>query len=206
MVKFVAAAGNFRQAQGPSAMGSQRRNIQFEDDDLEAGRSATASVGQNFADAAANGGNAGKPASIRSDPEPIPLAPILTRRTMRSATVQTFKTVDAMPTRPDWHAGQEPGLDPTQPNGGRGEQPILHAQCEITVVDYSEEDMKMQYFNNQQLIDFLENPQEDWSKCRWINVNGLSWDVIQALGKKHNLHKLAIEDMINTNNRTKVDW
>lgn len=66
--------------------------------------------------------------------------------------------------------------------------------------------MKMHEFDNAGLIQFLDIPQESWIKCRWINVNGLSWDVIQALGQHKKLHRLAIEDMINTNNRTKADW
>lgn len=197
MVKFVASAGNFRQSQIPSTAGLQRRNVQF-DDDLEPGTSPT-SGNRDFVDAPA------KAASIRSDPEPIPFTPILTRSN-RSATMQTFRTVDAVSLRPNWRAGQEPGLDPSKPNGGMSESLLLHAECQITVVDYSEDDMKMQGFDNRGLIDFLEKPQEDWIKCRWINVNGLSWDVIQALGKHKNLHKLAIEDLVNSHNRTKADW
>jgi Mg2+ and Co2+ transporter CorA len=74
------------------------------------------------------------------------------------------------------------------------------------VVDFSEDEMVMHDFDNAGLIQFIDKKQEDWIKCRWINVNGLSWDVIQALGKYKRLHRLAIEDMVNTNNRTKADW
>lgn len=66
--------------------------------------------------------------------------------------------------------------------------------------------MVMQDFGNLELIEFLDKKQEDWVQCRWINVNGLSWDVIGALGKHKRLHRLAMEDMVNTNNRTKADW
>lgn len=53
-----------------------------------------------------------------------------------------------------------------------------------------------------------ENEQDDrdWVKCRWINVNGLSWDVIQEIAKYKKLHRLALEDLVNTKNRTKADW
>lgn len=61
-------------------------------------------------------------------------------------------------------------------------------------------------FNNDTLEPFLKDPQPKWVKCRWINVNGLSWDVIQVLGRHKNLHKLAIEDIMNTRNRTKAEW
>ena len=47
---------------------------------------------------------------------------------------------------------------------------------------------------------------EDWTAVRWINVNGLSWDVIRLLGNYKGLHRLAIEDLMNTRNRTKADW
>jgi Mg2+ and Co2+ transporter CorA len=83
---------------------------------------------------------------------------------------------------------------------------MLHEECQITVVDFSEDDMEMHDFDNAGIINFIQKPQESWIKCRWINVNGLSWDVIQALGKYKTLHRLAIEDMVNTDNRTKVDW
>ena len=84
----------------------------------------------------------------------------------------------------------------------------MHAECDITVVDYSEDDMVMHHLHNATLPDWLEREGEkkEWIKCRWINVNGLSWDVIQALGKYKRLHRLAIEDLINTRNRTKADW
>jgi hypothetical protein len=143
--------------------------------------------------------------SVRSDPDVsnIPPTPILKRRTTRSST---FKTVNDNPARVNWRAGQEPGLDPSKPNGGRARALTLHEECQITVVDFSEDDMHMRDMDNAQLISFLEEEQEDWIKCRWINVNGLSWDVIQAVGKYKKLHRLAIEDLVNTNNRTKADW
>ncbi|KAF6013137.1 hypothetical protein HII12_001852 [Brettanomyces bruxellensis] len=44
-----------------------------------------------------------------------------------------------------------------------------------------------------------------WSKVRWINVNGLSWEAISLIGDHYNLHRLAIEDMVDIPQRTKVD-
>ncbi len=84
--------------------------------------------------------------------------------------------------------------------------PQLSAPCEITVVDFSPEHLSLQRLDNETLAAFLNLPQPDWVKCRWINVNGLSWDVIQALGRHKSLHKLAIEDLMNTRNRTKAEW
>lgn len=49
------------------------------------------------------------------------------------------------------------------------------------------------------------NTRPNWSKVRWINVNGLSWEAIAAIGEKYDLHRLAIEDMIDIPQRTKTD-
>lgn len=153
--------------------------------------------------------------TVQSDPSgagagagTTPLSPeiLMKRRLTRSGTVKTFSTVDRTPREPSWHPGQEPGLDPEKPNGGRNQTPLLHAECQITVVDFSEDDMVMRDFDNKSLISFLEKPQPDWVNCRWINVNRLSWDVVQALSKYKNFHKLAVEDLFNRTNRTKADW
>ncbi|RYC55755.1 hypothetical protein CHU98_g10446 [Xylaria longipes] len=93
-----------------------------------------------------------------------------------------------------------------KPDGGQETTPDLHAKCQITVVDFSQDDLKMHDLNNAELIEFVRQPQPPWVKCRWISVNGLSWDVIKALGEYKDLHRLAIEDIMNTRNRTKVDW
>ncbi len=145
--------------------------------------------------------------SIQSDPEiGIVPSPTMLRRRTRANTTKSMAAVDFIPLRPHWQAGQEPGLDPSKPNGGRAQTPTFHEECQITVVDFSEEDMCMYELDNAQLIQFVKMKQENWVKCRWINVNGLSWDVIQSLGQYKKLHRLAIEDMINTSNRTKADW
>ena len=60
--------------------------------------------------------------------------------------------------------------------------------------------------DNESLAEHLKNPREDWVSCRWINVNGLSWDVIKLLGNFKCLHRLAIEDLLNTPSQPKADW
>ena len=137
-------------------------------------------------------------------------SPVLRRRSTRTAT---FKNVDdyddfdhTYSARPGWEPGAEPGYDPLLPNGGHRSIPALRADCEITVVDFSGNRMIKRHFDNTSFIDFLDHPKDEWSKCRWINVNGLSWDVIQAIGEKKGLHKLALEDIMNIRNRTKTDW
>ncbi|ODV87923.1 hypothetical protein CANARDRAFT_215890 [[Candida] arabinofermentans NRRL YB-2248] len=44
-----------------------------------------------------------------------------------------------------------------------------------------------------------------WSKVRWINVNGLSWEAISSIGEYFDLHRLSIEDMVDIPQRTKSD-
>jgi Mg2+ and Co2+ transporter CorA len=139
-------------------------------------------------------------------------SPILRRRSVRAATfknVEDYEDFDhTYSARPGWEPGAEPGYDPLLPNGGHAAKPTLNADCEITVVDFNANRMVKRHFDNENFIEFLERhaPKDDWAKCRWINVNGLSWDVISAIGEKKGLHKLAIEDIMNIRNRTKTDW
>ncbi|UPX10027.1 uncharacterized protein EKO05_0000703 [Ascochyta rabiei] len=79
-------------------------------------------------------------------------------------------------------------------------------QSQITAVDFSIDRIEKYELDNSTLEDFLAKPREDWVTCRWINVNGLSWDVVRLLGEKQKLHGLAIEDLLHTRNRTKADW
>ncbi|KAI1085436.1 hypothetical protein F5B20DRAFT_518333 [Whalleya microplaca] len=137
---------------------------------------------------------------------PMTPSPGLRRRNTRSNTFRTIEEFEDFESRPGWKPGAEPGLDPLKPNGGQETMPDLHAACQITVVDFSQQDLQIHELDNAELIEFVKMPQPKWVKCRWINVNGLSWDVIQALGKYKDLHRLAIEDTMNTRNRTKADW
>lgn len=47
----------------------------------------------------------------------------------------------------------------------------------------------------------------DWSRVRWINVNGGSWSLLRRLGLYYQLHPLALEDALHTTaTRSKVDY
>ena len=131
----------------------------------------------------------------------------LRRRMTRAGTVHIVDhPVEQLEDRPGWRPGAEPGVDTSKPDGGHGSMVNLRAKCQITIVDFSEDDIVIHELDNDQMIAFLKLPQPKWVKCRWINVNALSWDVIQALGQYKQLHSLAIEDLMNTQNRTKADW
>ena len=126
------------------------------------------------------------------------------RKPTRSNTAKTYR-----PERrgQDWHPGQEPGIDTsTAYPHPLSYTPELHEECQITVVDFSEDDVRLQHLDNESLEEFMDKGRPEWASCRWINVNGLSWDVIKTLGNHKKLHRLAIEDLLNTRNRTKADW
>ena len=133
-------------------------------------------------------------------------SPILRRRFTRAMTFRTVEDFDDLQSRPGWQPGAEPGADPNRADGGHGTMPQLSAPCDITVVDYSQNDIDTHRLDNASIVPFLRTRPPKWMKCRWINVNGLSWDVIKALGQYKNLHRLALEDLMNTRNRTKADW
>ncbi|KAK6949943.1 hypothetical protein Daesc_008266 [Daldinia eschscholtzii] len=144
--------------------------------------------------------------SSDNGPPPVSPASAFRRRMTRSNTFLTVEEFEEFESQPGWKPGAEPGVDPSKPDGGQETVPTLHAECQITVVDFSQDNLEIHELNNHQLIEFVQKPQPSWVKCRWINVNGLSWDVIQALGQYKDLHRLAIEDIMNTRNRTKADW
>lgn len=95
----------------------------------------------------------------------------------------------------------EPGLDyKTMDVEG------FNGPSEVTICDYSahkclvSKKMKRQ----EDWEDFFERDRPRWSKVRWINVDGLSWNSIKLLAIKYNLHRLAIEDLLSVQ-RTKID-
>ena len=144
------------------------------------------------------------PRSSASAPVPVPSASssieIALRRPKRSLTAQVYQPHSQGRL---WKPGQEPGIDPNHPSSSQYE---LRTDCGITVVDFSQDDMQMQELDNRTIQAFLATPRDEKHTCRWINVNGLSWDVISAIGKAKRFHRLAVEDMINRKNRTKADW
>lgn len=123
------------------------------------------------------------------------------RRLSRSNTVKTYHE----PSRPNWQPGAEPGID-TDAERVSPHLEALRARCDILVADFSAEHMESVQTDNASLEEVLSEKRPPHLPCRWISVNGLSWDVIKILGQHYGLHRLAIEDLINTRTRTKCDW
>lgn len=123
------------------------------------------------------------------------------RRPQRSNTVRTYHA----PSRPNWEPGAEPGIDTTKDFDDDGEHKPL-APCDIAAIDFSEDRIEEHSLDNASLKDFMDQPRAEWASCRWICVDGLSWDVIRLVGNRKKLHRLAIEDLMNTRSRPKADW
>jgi hypothetical protein len=85
--------------------------------------------------------------------------------------------------------GAEPGIDPRREsalfNYGH-----IKENCVIEIVDYSSlRGKSFGTMNNQRLIELLQDPtqsgREPWVKVRWINIGGISWDVLSAITIKY---------------------
>ncbi|KAK3840254.1 MAG: hypothetical protein JOS17DRAFT_678477, partial [Linnemannia elongata] len=76
----------------------------------------------------------------------------------------------------------------------------------VTVLDVNqtEYDVKTN-LSNDKFLEWLSQPRSDWSVVRWININGMSWDVIKAIAIEYDVHHLAVEDLLHVPQRTKVD-
>ncbi|KAK5118919.1 hypothetical protein LTR62_000130 [Meristemomyces frigidus] len=128
------------------------------------------------------------------------------RRATRSNTVTTYHEHQE-PENPFVQPGAEPGIDTSATDDTLpAHLATLHTQCQIRIIDFSDVDIHHVQADNDSLLEALEEPRSDDLPCRWISVNGLSWDVIRALGNRFSLHRLAVEDMLHTRTRTKVDW
>ncbi|KAJ3225976.1 hypothetical protein HK099_005801 [Clydaea vesicula] len=76
----------------------------------------------------------------------------------------------------------------------------------ISVIDYDQESYKYTALENETLAKFLQKERPAFSKVRWINVQGISFDVIKILGEFYNLHPLALEDIFHIPQRIKCDY
>jgi magnesium transporter len=96
--------------------------------------------------------------------------------------------------------GTAPGIEHSEISnfpGGRGLSSIFY-------IDYCPAQSSMQEIQN--LEEFLELHRPDWTKVRWISVNGLSdMRAMKSLATKYDLHPLAIEDILQKTQRPKVE-
>lgn len=81
--------------------------------------------------------------------------------------------------------GAEPGVDPR-----RAAVDVVYRHieedCDIEIIDYSAVRSSYRNLNNKQFVNFMDSGErEPWVKVRWINIGGISWDVIKALALRH---------------------
>lgn len=114
--------------------------------------------------------------------------------------------------------GQEPGVNVDTMTVDLPES----IGSQVTVIDYNTEDCEISHFDvekggrgtitgssrkymvHRNLNNVLET-RPKWSKVRWIVVNGLSWEAIKPIAEHYKLHPLAVEDMLDIPQRTKME-
>lgn len=104
--------------------------------------------------------------------------------------------------------GAEPGIEPFTPDQKPPEAGDEHTiQSEIRVIDFSDQRVQQHHVPSASLRSFLEgNDKPEWASCRWIYVNGLDHSIVKTIGQLEKLHRLAIEDVLDTATPAKVDW
>ncbi|KAK1224442.1 hypothetical protein PQX77_012664 [Marasmius sp. AFHP31] len=107
--------------------------------------------------------------------------------------------------------GGEPGVDPRRASAD-AQFGKVRADCVIQVVDYSSLKYSYGRMTNKEFVNLMADQRaskrEPWAKVRWINIGGLSWDVMKAVSLKYNIHPLALEDVFHAraNTRSKADY
>ncbi|CCL98060.1 uncharacterized protein FIBRA_00054 [Fibroporia radiculosa] len=107
--------------------------------------------------------------------------------------------------------GAEPGVDPRRASANQRYGNIKQ-RCVIEVVDYSTMRTSFGRMTNHEFVEMFRNPdasrRDPWVRVRWINVAGISWDVVSALALKYDIHPLALEDVLSQrrHSRSKVDY
>ena len=92
--------------------------------------------------------------------------------------------------RPRTGVGAEPGVDPRRASADALYGGIRH-DCDIEVIDYSAVRCSVRRMTNREFSSLMQDPdsseRESWVKVRWINIGGLSWDVIKTLSIKYGM-------------------
>jgi magnesium transporter len=99
----------------------------------------------------------------------------------------------------------------SKPGAGAGidleqlaQMPSTREPALITCIDYGPERVSSQEVKD--LDAFVGAHRPDWAAVRWINVDGLTdMGTVRVLAEKYNLHPLAVEDVLHTTHRPKVE-
>jgi hypothetical protein len=84
--------------------------------------------------------------------------------------------------------GAEPGVDPRRESAFLAFGHIRE-KCIIEIADYSGVNSSFGRMNNKSFSDLMLDDRacarEPWVKVRWINIGGISWDVISAVAMRY---------------------
>ncbi|KNC50630.1 magnesium and cobalt transporter CorA [Thecamonas trahens ATCC 50062] len=82
------------------------------------------------------------------------------------------------------------------------DHPFVNGRYRLTIYDYSASSIAMFEAPN---VEYLqERPRPAWATMRWIHVEGIDKDIIEALAAMYELHPLAVEDSMTTPQLAKV--
>jgi magnesium transporter len=74
----------------------------------------------------------------------------------------------------------------------------------VTCIDYCPEQVQTQEVHD--IADFLTHHRPTWSHVRWINIEGVERpELLRAFAEKYQLHPLAVEDVLHTVQRPKLE-
>ncbi|KZT39500.1 hypothetical protein SISSUDRAFT_1020114 [Sistotremastrum suecicum HHB10207 ss-3] len=107
-------------------------------------------------------------------------------------------------------AGAEPGINVRHSSSDVAYGHIKE-RCVVQVIDYNSRKANFKTLDNEGVRTWLfseEGQRPPWAKVRWINVAGISWDVVSCLGLNYDLHPLALEDVLHERSqaRSKADY
>jgi hypothetical protein len=84
--------------------------------------------------------------------------------------------------------GAEPGVDPRRASAEL-QYGHIQSECAIEITDYSSVSIAVGKMRNMQFIQLMcddaASERPPWVKVRWINIGGVSWDVIKALSQRY---------------------
>ncbi len=122
---------------------------------------------------------------------PAPPKPKRPRRRRREAALPTrFQT---------GKPGARPGLELAE----LAAMPRWKEPAPVQVIDYGPDRVEQRTITD--FDAFVSARRADWVAVRWINVDGLDPAVIRALALKYGIHPLAIESLMTTNQRPKLE-
>ena len=105
----------------------------------------------------------------------------------------------AQTSQPRKPPGSAPGIE----SSSETTAPPSPGQVSIQCLDYSPDEVKRKDVTD--LEAFLSEARPEWSKVRWVNIDGLHPYVVKRFMERFHLHTLAAEDVLNTHQRPKVE-